>query len=213
DSYEGGGRWMRVRRKRGCRRRRPHHVALARTHRVRGADLFPRHGPLGGAHASREVRRPLFPRSLVARRDGARFCLVGRLGRSRANPAVSGPIEGGVHGYPWNHSLFALRGPGNDYTEQEFFFGGMATDLSTGVQAPYESRMLVRLPRNPADFSGIVTVEWLNVTGQMDLETSWPVEAQYLMGQGIGYVGVSAQLAGVCCGPTTLKGWDPVRYA
>jgi len=56
-------------------------------------------------------------------------------------------------------------------------------------------------------------VEWLNVTGQMDLETSWPVEAQYLMGQGIGYVGVSAQLAGVCCGPTTLKGWDPVRYA
>ena len=129
------------------------------------------------------------------------------------NPAVSGPIEGGVHGYPWNHSLFALRGPGYDYTEQEFFFSGMATDLSTGVQAPYESRMLVRLPRNPAAFSGIVTVEWLNVTGQMDLETSWPVEAQYLMGQGIGYVGVSAQLAGVCCGPTTLKGWDPVRYA
>src|SRR5213595_3545014 len=129
------------------------------------------------------------------------------------NPAVSGPIEGGVHGYPWNHSLFALRGPGYDYTEQEFFFSGMATDLSTGLQAPYESRMLVRLPRNPADFSGIVTVEWLNVTGQMDLETSWPVEGQYLVGQGIGYVGVSAQLAGVCCGPTTLKGWDPVRYA
>src|SRR5437867_669083 len=66
------------------------------------------------------------------------------------NPAVSGPIEGGVHGYPWNHSLFALRGPGYDYTEQEFFFSGMATDLSTGVQAPYESRMLVRLPRNPS---------------------------------------------------------------
>src|SRR5436853_2774089 len=129
------------------------------------------------------------------------------------NPAVSGPIEGGVHGYPWNHSLFALRGPGYDYTEQEFFFSGMATDLSTGLQAPYESRMLVRLPRNSANFSGIVTVEWLNVTGQMDLETSWPVEAQYLMRQGVGFVGVSAQLAGVCCGPTTLKGWDPVRYA
>jgi len=27
-----------------------------------------------------------------------------------------------------------------------------------------------------------------DVTAQMDLETSWPVEAQYLMGQGIGYV-------------------------
>jgi hypothetical protein len=73
--------------------------------------------------------------------------------------------------------------------------------------------MLVRLPRDPSTFSGIVLVEWLNVTGQQDLETAWPVEAQYLMRHGIGYVGVSAQLAGVCCGPTTLKGWDPQRYA
>lgn len=129
------------------------------------------------------------------------------------NPAVEGPIEGGVHGYPWNHSLYDLRGPGYDYTENEYFYGGTAKDLSSGATAPYESRMLVRLPRDPKDFSGTVLVEWLNVTGQSDLETAWPVEAQYLMRHGIGYVGVSAQLAGVCCGPTTLKGWDPKRYA
>ena len=130
-----------------------------------------------------------------------------------ADPTVSGPVEGGIRGYPWNKSLFALTGADFDYTEEEFFFGGTATDLSTGLAAPYESRMLVRLPRDPSTFSGIVLVEWLNVTGQQDLETAWPVEAQYLMRHGIGYVGVSAQLAGVCCGPTTLKGWDPQRYA
>ena len=130
-----------------------------------------------------------------------------------ANPLVQGPIGGGVHGYPWNMSLFPLRGPGYDYTENEYFYSGTATDLTNGASAPYESRMLVRLPRDPARFSGTVVVEWLNVTGQMDLETAWPVEAQYLMRHGIGYVGVSAQEAGVCCGPTTLKGWDPVRYA
>src|SRR5919197_3557689 len=130
-----------------------------------------------------------------------------------ADPTVSGPVEGGIMGYPWNKSLFALTGADFDYTEEEFFFGGTATDLSTGLAAPYESRMLVRLPRDPSTFSGIVLVEWLNVTGQQDLETAWPVEAQYLMRHGIGYVGVSAQLAGVCCGPTTLKGWDPQRYA
>jgi hypothetical protein len=129
------------------------------------------------------------------------------------NPKVQGPVSGGVRGYPWNHALFALRGPGYDYTEREFLFGGRATDLSSGQSAPYTSRMLVRLPRNPAGFSGTVLVEWLNVTAQADLETAWPVEAQYLMRHGIGYIGVSAQLAGVCCGPTTLKGWDPVRYA
>lgn len=129
------------------------------------------------------------------------------------NPLVQGPVEGGIHGYPWNHSLFSLKGPGYDYTENEYFFSGTAHDLTSGASAPYESRMLVRLPRDPKRFSGTVVVEWLNVTGQMDLETSWPVEAQYLMRHGIGYVGVSAQFAGVCCGSTTLKGWDPVRYS
>ena len=114
------------------------------------------------------------------------------------NPTVYGPIGGGIHGYPWNHSLFRLRGGRYDYTEKEYFLAGTATDLSTGAQAPYESRMLVRLPRDRHDFSGIVTVEWLNVTGQSDLETSWPVEGKYLMRHGIGFVGVSAQLAGVC---------------
>jgi Alpha/beta hydrolase domain len=130
-----------------------------------------------------------------------------------ANPDVFGPIQGGAKGYPWNKSLFPLSGRGYDYTEDEYFYRGTATDLTTGTGAPYESRMLVRLPRKPSKFSGTVLVEWLNVTGQSDLETAWPVEAQYLMRHGIGYIGVSAQLAGVCCGPTTLKGWDPVRYA
>jgi hypothetical protein len=129
------------------------------------------------------------------------------------NPTVYGPIEGGIRGYPWNHSLYALRGRGFDYTEREYFFDGQATDLANGLSAPYESRMFVRLPRDRRDFSGAVLVEWLNVTSQSDLETAWPVEARYLMRHGIGYVGVSAQLAGVCCGPTTLKGWDPRRYA
>jgi hypothetical protein len=129
-----------------------------------------------------------------------------------ADPSVTGPIEGGTHGYPWNHSLFSLESKRYDYTENEYFYSGTATDLSSGASAPYESRMLVRMPRRKRDFSGTVLVEWLNVTGQSDLETAWPVEAKYLMRHGIGYVGVSAQYAGVCCGPTTLFGWDPQRY-
>ncbi len=129
------------------------------------------------------------------------------------NPVVQGPISGGLRGRPWNHTLFPLRGPGFNYSENEYFFSGTAHDLGSGLSAPYESRMLVRLPTDPRRFSGTVVVEWLNVTGQSDYETAWPVEAQYLMRNGIGFVGVSAQLAGVCCGPTTLKGWDPVRYA
>jgi hypothetical protein len=72
--------------------------------------------------------------------------------------------------------------------------------------------MIVKRPVDPSAFNGTVVVEWLNVTGQTDLETLWPVAWEYLVRNGFAYVGVSAQLAGVCCGPLSLKGWDPLRY-
>src|SRR3954462_265427 len=129
------------------------------------------------------------------------------------NPLVEGPIQGGVHGYMWNHSLFDLQK--YDYTENEYFYSGVATVKQNGqaVTAPYRSRFFVRLPRNPKKFNGTIAVEWLNVTDQDELETAYPPGGEYQMSQGLGIVGVSAQLAGICCGPTTLKGWDPVRYA
>ena len=128
-----------------------------------------------------------------------------------ANPAVEGPVEGGVRGHAWGKSLHDLDAYG--YTEREFFFSGDAESFSRGASAPYRSRMLVRLPRDPRKFNGTVVVEWLNVTGGTDLETVWPTTGEFLMSQGAGYVGVSAQLVGVCCGPLSLKGWDPARYA
>jgi hypothetical protein len=129
------------------------------------------------------------------------------------NPILEGPIQGGLHGYMWNHSLFDLAK--YDYTENEYFYSGVATVHQNGqtVSAPYRSRFFVRLPRNPKKFNGTIAVEWLNVTDQDDLETAYPPGGEYQMSQGLGIVGVSAQLAGVCCGPTTLKGWDPIRYA
>jgi hypothetical protein len=125
------------------------------------------------------------------------------------NPTVQGPVQGGVRGYAWNHSLYPLSGKGYSYTENEYFYSGTATNLAKGVSAPYESRMLVRLPSSPRKFNGTIIVEWLNVTGGNDLETVWPVEGKYLMEHGYGYVGVSAQLVGA----DFLPGWDPVRYA
>ncbi len=34
------------------------------------------------------------------------------------NPAVQGPIEGGIRGHPWNHTLFPLSGKGYSYGER-----------------------------------------------------------------------------------------------
>jgi hypothetical protein len=162
---------------------------------------------------TRSIVIPLIVALAAATGVGATASPTAKPAAAEPNPVVQGPISGGVHGYMWNHSLFDLDR--FHYTENEYFYSGVAASHENGVTstAPYRSRFFVRLPRDRRAFNGTVIVEWLNVTDQDDLETVWPVEADYLMQQGYGYVGVSAQLAGVCCGPTTLKGWDPARYA
>jgi len=126
------------------------------------------------------------------------------------NPTVVGPVMGGIHGYPVNHTIYPLSGPGYNYSESEYFFSGTATDLSNGTTAPYTSRMLVRIPTDPTKFNGIVLVDWMNVTDGQDFEfTWWPSAYQYLMQQGYGYVAVTAQAVGA----NYLHVWDPERYA
>jgi hypothetical protein len=126
------------------------------------------------------------------------------------NPVVWGPIQGGVRGFPANASTYPLSGPGYDYTENEYFFSGTATDLSNGETAPYVTRMLVRMPRDPKKFNGTILVDWPNVTDQEDFEFTWwaPIHT-YLMQHGYGYAVISAQQVGV----NHLKAWDPERYA
>jgi hypothetical protein len=126
------------------------------------------------------------------------------------NPIVSGPVAGGVHGFAANSSAYPLSGNGYDYSENEYFFSGTATNLSNGNTAPYTTRMIVRLPKDPSKFNGIMLVDWPNVTDQEDFEFTWWASAhEYLMQQGYGYAAVSAQQVGV----NHLKAWDPTRYA
>jgi hypothetical protein len=132
------------------------------------------------------------------------------LGAGVPNPVVWGPIQGGIRGFPGNASTYPLSGPGYDYTENEYFFSGTATNLSNGLTASYVTRMLVRVPRDPAKFNGILLVDWPNVTDQEDFEFTWWAPAHtYLMQQGYGYAIISAQQVGV----NHLKLWDPARYA
>ena len=77
------------------------------------------------------------------------ICTSPALAAGVANPTVQGPIEGGIHGYPFDASLIPLHGPGFSYSENEYFYGGLATDLSNGAQAPVRGDMLVRLPDRP----------------------------------------------------------------
>jgi len=122
------------------------------------------------------------------------------------NPTVTGPIPADPVGsadrnYPLAAASQNLKA--HHYEEQEFFFAGPA-----GV---YKSRMVVRRPANPKHFSGVVWVEWLNVTRGYDLDLLWSRAAEHIMKRGDAYVAVDSQATGVE-GPAGLKAWSPQRY-
>ena len=136
-------------------------------------------------------------------------------------PIVTGPITGGRVGIPFTSSPVPL-GPAG-YSEREFFLSGTATGyqqagtwgsdgrwpVAPAEQAPYETRILVRRPADPARFNGTVVVEWLNVTTGADLDPDYLYDNAELLRDGYAWVGVSAQAVGV----NALRAIDPARYA
>ena len=156
-----------------------------------------------------------------------------------AGPAadVSEELTGG-NGPFIGSSIAGQLDPG--YVEHEFVAAGSATaytaageltpdgawTLAPSSEAEYRTRVLVRRPEDPADFSGTVLVEWLNVSGGVDADPDYVTTHEEIARQGHVWVGVSAQLIGVEGGPVFvqvegpgtevagmgLKGIDPARY-
>ena len=95
-------------------------------------------------------------------------------------------------------------------------------ELSDADSAPYSTRVLVRRPADPAAFSGVVLVEWLNVSGGQDAAPDFTYLADEILRAGHVWVGVSAQFiaveggdAAVGMGGQTagLRATRPERYA
>jgi hypothetical protein len=117
------------------------------------------------------------------------------------------------------------------YVEQEYLLSGTAESYEMvgertpngqwAVRAlaadPFTTRMVVRQPASDADFSGTVVVEWLNVSGGLDAAPDWMLTHTHLTRSGHGWVGVSAQRAGIEGGGLVegmhLKKLYPDRYA
>ncbi|MFC4910534.1 alpha/beta hydrolase domain-containing protein [Actinomadura gamaensis] len=142
------------------------------------------------------------------------------------DPTISVPPSGS-HGFPFLAAAEDLGSFG--YTESEYFLAGTATSYApSGIwtsdgrwgvrpsgQAAYKTRLLVRRPSDPSKFNGTVVVEWLNVSGQIDISPDYWFERDELLRKGYAWVGVSAQAVGVNGGlgdVKGLKGWDPARY-
>jgi len=135
-----------------------------------------------------------------------------------ARPTVTGPVPGAI---VFQGTSFPLSEVG--YTQSEYFVSGDAVSytptatlgsdgqwqVAPASTSPYTTRMVVYRPANPARFNGTVVVEWLNVSGGLDVGPEWIYSHNELIREGYAWVGVSAQALGV----NATKAADPVRYA
>ena len=84
----------------------------------------------------------------------------------------------------------------------------------------------MRQPADPADFNGVVLVEWNNVTVGRDSDPGFGLLYPEVLAAGYGYIGASVQQVSIEGGEglleipgvpdeatLPLKEWDPVRYA
>ena len=105
------------------------------------------------------------------------------------------------------------------YVESEWFASGTATrykevgkrtadgrwHLVPDGTAPYKTRIVVRMPANPGKFSGVVAVEWLNVSAG-ELAADWAYLSDDAFARtGVAWVGVSAQSLGIEGGKPLLN--------
>ena len=145
------------------------------------------------------------------------------------NPGMSLPPEVGAINLLAEN--FDLEDVG--YRQSEYFLEGTATAYTNlselnpdgvwsaepGATAQYRTRIVVNRPIDPADFSGDVLVEWLNVTAGFETPPSWGTGQLEMRRGGAVWVGVSAQIVGIEGNPSGglplplyLKAVNPERY-
>lgn len=126
------------------------------------------------------------------------------------------------------------------YTEGEYPVSGTATGYKSDGELPadgtfklieqgsgeYNTRVVVRRPKDPANFNGTVVVEWNIVSSGADVAPDYTYMADEIVRNGYAWVGVSAQHIGIEGGTVAveapgaeftgagkgLKAFDPARY-
>lgn len=127
---------------------------------------------------------------------------AGRFPGERADllPASAGFVEG----------EFRMSGLAKRYQAT----GSMGADgkwslKTVSADTPYATALIVRRPADPARFSGVVIVEWLNVSSGHSLDVDWAMSQDAFLRDGHAYIGVNAQRAGI----SGLKKVNATRYA
>lgn len=78
-------------------------------------------------------------------------------------------------------------------------------DLEPGPSADYRTRIVVRRPERAEDFSGVVLLEWMNVSGGVDADPEWTTLREEIEREGHVWIGVSAQALGIEGGDVRVR--------
>jgi hypothetical protein len=135
-------------------------------------------------------------------------------------PETIGPLRDTRTSYPWDaaaHGLTPIDLRAHHYVEQEYLMKGVADvysgttggPLTVDSHGPYETRILIRRPANPRDFSGRVIVELNNPTSNYDVDIVWAADHNYFMASHDIYLGISIKPVVL----QAMKKFDPKRYA
>lgn len=136
-------------------------------------------------------------------------------------PAWSGPLPVTDSSHPLNAAAYnqlPMDLAELGYVEEEFLVSGSAqvydwaADGSLSVLAtgqPYTTRILVRRPADPAQFSGTAIVETFNNARDYDWAFIWPLSFEHFVEQGHAWIGVTHTAAAL----ESLRRFDPPRYA
>jgi len=78
-------------------------------------------------------------------------------------------------------------------------------ELEPGPSAEYRTRVVVRRAERAEDFSGVVLLEWLDVSGGVDADPEWTTLREEVGRQGHVCIGVSAQALGIEGGDVRVR--------
>ncbi|WP_101830711.1 alpha/beta hydrolase domain-containing protein [Frankia canadensis] len=121
-------------------------------------------------------------------------------------PFLGLPNQADMTGHHFVEHEYAAAGTATDYKAQGALTHDGRWTFTPDGTAPYRTRVLVRRPASARAFSGTVVVEWLNVSGGLDVDPDWASTQEEILRRGDIWVGVSAQRIGVTGGDVAVGG-------
>jgi hypothetical protein len=120
----------------------------------------------------------------------------------------------------WIVREHVAAGTATDYRQTATLEDDGLWSLEPNTSAAYRTRVIVRMPSDAAAASGVVIVEWLNVSSGADSDPGFAYLREEIVRRGHVWVGVSAQQVGIEGGEALfspegspgLVGTDPDRY-